>query len=70
MGSRSPTERGTFEGDDVGIFQHAAEHRPQCSDVGISPHAINQRSDWPAAEAVESTNEKSLPAMRPLVKIL
>ena len=32
-----PHGRGTFEGDDV----------------GISPHAVDQRSDWPAAEAVD-----------------
>ena len=37
MGFGSPNERDTFEGDDV----------------GISPHAVDQRSDWPASEAVE-----------------
>ena len=45
------------------------------SDVGISPHAVDQRSDWPATKAViechilNFSNEKS-PAMWPLVKIL
>jgi len=29
----------------IGIFED--------DDVGISPLAVNQRSDWPAAEAVE-----------------
>jgi len=26
-GVQIPTRRGAFEGDDVGIFQHAVEHR-------------------------------------------
>jgi len=46
-----PTGRSTFEGDDVGFFPNAAVH---CGlDVGISPHAVDQHSDWPAAETVE-----------------
>jgi len=38
MGSRSPLE-GAFWGDN--------------DDVGISPHAVDQRCDWLAADAVE-----------------
>jgi len=37
MGSRFPMERGIFLRDDV----------------GVSPHAVDQRSDWLAAEAIE-----------------
>jgi len=35
--SRSPMQRGSFEGDDVEIF----------------PHAGDQHSDWQATEAIE-----------------
>jgi len=43
-------------------------------DVTISPHAVDQGSDWPATEAFEChikffANDKS-PTMQPLIKIL
>jgi len=48
--------KGQFDGDDV----------------GISPHIVNYRSDWPAAEAVEChikfSQWKIPPAIRPPVK--
>jgi len=50
------------------IFPNAAKHCSRCSDVsgpdiGIFPHAVEQRFNWPATEAVNVTlnfpNEKS-----------
>ena len=37
------------------IFPHATMHRsvPGGPDIGISPHAIDHHSNWPAAEAIE-----------------
>jgi len=53
-GPNLPTGRVTFEGDDVSIFLHAAKHRSQWpSDFGISLYAVDQHSDWLAAEVVE-----------------
>jgi len=49
---------------------------PSGPDVGISPHAVDQYSDWPAPEAVECHIEvkifplKNPPAMQPLTKLL
>jgi len=44
------TRMGTFEGDNVWIFPHTADSGP---DIGIVPHAVNQRSSWLAVEALE-----------------
>jgi len=55
--SRSPMSRGTYEGDDIKIFQCSAEHQPCGADIGISSHTVDQRSDWPTAEAVECRAE-------------
>ena len=44
-------QRGNVEGDDVGIFPHAIKHRSQWP--MISPQAVDQHSNWPAAQAVD-----------------
>jgi len=41
--------RGTFEGDDIRPLSTIRNSL----DAGISLHAVDQRSDWLAAEAVE-----------------
>jgi len=51
--SRSPNGNRHFWGDDVAIFLHTTSTIPSGPDVGISPHAIDQRSYWLATEAVE-----------------
>jgi len=43
---------------------------PSGHDVRIYLRTVNQRFDWPAAEAVEIFPTKNPPAMQPLVKIL
>jgi len=48
LGSRHPTVRSTFKGDDVRIIPHATEHCAQW----ISPHAVDEHSYWPATPAV------------------
>jgi len=70
--SLDPTmRRGTFEGDYVRIFWHAAEHRFQCWD---SPQTVERHSNWPPAEAVKChirlSQWKIHPAMRPFDRIL
>jgi len=52
-GPDPPCEGAIFEGYDVEIFPHAASTVPIGPDVGISPHAVDQRSHWLATEAVE-----------------
>jgi len=58
---------------DKGPYPHVRDTFEE-DDIGISPHAIDQRSDWPAAEAIEChiifCNEKIPSAMRPVVKII
>ena len=44
--------RGTFEGMMSG-FSRTPSTTPCGPDVRISPHAVGQRSNWPAAEAVK-----------------
>ena len=74
-GVQIPTGRGgTLEGDDVGIFPQATEHRSQWPDVGIFWHAVDQRSGSPFTEAVQchikfSQMANPPPAMQPVVKI-
>jgi len=52
-GSRYPTGRGTFEGDDIGSFRMVPSTVRSGPDIGISSHAVDQHSDWQAAEAVK-----------------
>ena len=61
--SRSPMERGTFEWGMTSRFSRT--HVLSSSHAGISPHAVDQRSDWPAAQkqlivALNFPNEKPL----------
>jgi len=51
--SRSLTRRGTFKGMTLGFSHLPRSTVPSGPDVGISPHAVNWHSDWPATEAVE-----------------
>ena len=54
MGSRSSGEGALLREDDVGIFLLTLPSTvPSRSDVRISPHAVDQCSDWLAVEAVE-----------------
>jgi len=53
MGPDAHTGRGIFEGVKLGFSCTAPSTVPSGPHVGISPHAIDQRCDWPAAEAVE-----------------
>jgi len=39
-----PMERGTFKGMTLGFFGMLPNTDPSGSDIGISPHALNQRS--------------------------
>jgi len=49
-----PNGKGHFWGRMMWIFFHTLPSTvPSRPDVGISPHAVDQRSDWPAAEVVE-----------------
>jgi len=69
-----PREWAFLKEDYVGILQHAAEHHSSVPDVGIFPHAVDQRFDWPTADAVDVhikfSRRKIPPAMRPVIKIL
>ena len=42
-----------LRGDYVGIFSHAANHRPSGLDVRISLYTFNQHSNWPVVKAVK-----------------
>jgi len=53
MGSRSPTGRGTFEGMTLKFSRTSPSSVPSWTVVRISLHAVDQRFDWSAAEAVE-----------------
>jgi len=48
-----PPQEG-FEGMTSGFSDMPQSTVPNGADVGISPHAVGQHSDWPAAEAVKS----------------
>jgi len=55
-----PTGRDTFEGMTSGFSHMPPSTVPSGSDIGISPHAVDQCSDWLAAEAVECRVKFSL----------
>jgi len=42
-------------------FSHATEHHSQWTWRQISPHTVEQHSDWPAAEAVEKFSQWKIP---------
>jgi len=58
-GCKTGLARGNFEGNEVGIFRHVAEHRSHGPDVGFFPHAVGQRSGCPTAEAVTRSDVAS-----------
>jgi len=43
-----------FEGMTSGFSNMPQSTVPNGADIGISPHAVDQHSDWPTAEAVKS----------------
>ena len=58
MGSRSSTERSSFEGDEVGIFPHAAEHRYfQVALTSGFPHMLS--TSVQSSVTLNFQNEKS-----------
>ena len=68
---------GTFDGDDVGIVPHAAEHRSQWpwrGDFHICvwkfPHVPAFRLEEAVKCHIKFTQMKNPPVMRPVVKIL
>jgi len=54
-----PRGRGTFEGDDVEVSHTPSVTIPSAPDVRISPHGVNQRSDWQLSVTLNFPNEKS-----------
>jgi len=61
MGYRCLMGRGTFEGMISGFSHMPPSTVPSGPDVRVSPHAVDQRSDWPATEAVKSSVTLNFP---------
>ena len=54
MAVQIPYRKGHFKADDVSGFSHMLLSTiPSGPDVGISRHAVNHCSNWPAVEAVD-----------------
>jgi len=52
-------QRDNFEGMTSGFSDTPPSTVPNGADVGVAPHAVDQRSDRPATEAVKFQSEKN-----------